>query len=126
MLRSKPSLRRAVLRTTLIGSLIGAMFSSMVHAADWSDTSISARYGSSFAEPYDNNADGSRKDIKKAILALTNVTGYKYDRASSSHARDRRSELLRDMACSATALLTAEVRRRHWPMHQIRRSGPSF
>jgi nucleoside-specific outer membrane channel protein Tsx len=47
-------------------------------AADWSDTSISARYGSSFAEPYDNNADGSRKDIKKTILGLTHVSGYKY------------------------------------------------
>jgi nucleoside-specific outer membrane channel protein Tsx len=52
--------------------------STSAHAADWSDTSISARYGSSFAEPYDNNADGSRKDIKKGILALTHVSGYKY------------------------------------------------
>jgi hypothetical protein len=51
---------------------------SVVHAADWSDTSLSLRYGTTFAEPFDNNADGSRKDIKKAILALTNVTGYKY------------------------------------------------
>jgi nucleoside-specific outer membrane channel protein Tsx len=47
-------------------------------AADWSDTSISARYGSSFAEPYDNNADGSRKDIKKGIVGLTHISGYKY------------------------------------------------
>ncbi len=47
-------------------------------AADWSDTSLSLRYGTSFAEPYDNNTDGSRKDIKKAILALTHASGYKY------------------------------------------------
>jgi nucleoside-specific outer membrane channel protein Tsx len=78
MLRSRSSLRRSALRATLIGSFIGMMFSSLVHAADWSDTSISVRYGSSFAEPYDNNADGSRKDIKKGIIALTHVSGYKY------------------------------------------------
>ncbi len=47
-------------------------------AADWSDTAISVRYGTAFAEPYNNNADGSRKDIKKAIVALTHVSGYKY------------------------------------------------
>ena len=29
-------------------------------------------------EPFDNNADGSRKDIKKGIIALTHVDGYKY------------------------------------------------
>jgi nucleoside-specific outer membrane channel protein Tsx len=58
------------------GALIA--LAGTVHAADWSDTSISARYGSSFAEPYDNNADGSRKDIKKGILALTHISGYKY------------------------------------------------
>ena len=78
MLRSGPSPRRPVLRTTLIGSLIAAALPSMAQAADWSDTALSLRYGSAFAEPFDNNADGSRKDIKKAILALTNVTGYKY------------------------------------------------
>ncbi len=47
-------------------------------AADWSDTAISVRYGTAFAEPYNNNADGSRKDIKKAIVALTHASGYKY------------------------------------------------
>jgi len=78
MLRSGPSPRRPVLRTTLIGSLIAAALPSMAHAADWSDTALSLRYGSAFAEPFDNNADGSRKDIKKAILALTSATGYKY------------------------------------------------
>ncbi len=47
-------------------------------AADWSDTALSVRYGSTFAEPFDNNADGSRKDIKKTIVALTHASGYKY------------------------------------------------
>lgn len=78
MPRSRTSLRRAVLRATAIAALFGAAFAPVVRAADWSDTALSLRYGRAFAEPFDNNADGSRKDIKKAILALTNVTGYKY------------------------------------------------
>lgn len=41
-------------------------------AADWSDTSIGYRYGSSFAEPY-NSAD-----IKKHIVNVTHASGYKY------------------------------------------------
>jgi nucleoside-specific outer membrane channel protein Tsx len=41
-------------------------------AADWSDTSISWRYGSRFAEPF--NPD----HIKKHIFALTHASGYKY------------------------------------------------
>ncbi|MES2297381.1 MAG: outer envelope protein [Pseudomonadota bacterium] len=41
-------------------------------AADWSDTSISYRYGTAFREPF--NPD----DIKKDIFALTHVSGYKY------------------------------------------------
>ena len=47
-------------------------------AAEWSDTALSVRYGTKFAEPYDNNADGSRVDIKKTIVGLTHVSGYKY------------------------------------------------
>jgi len=65
--------RPSVFTTALLIALAGS-----AHAADWSDTSISARYGTSFAEPYDNNADGSRKDIKKGIVGLTHVSGYKY------------------------------------------------
>lgn len=49
-----------------------------VHAAEWSDTSVSLRYGTAFAEPYDNNADGSRRDITKTIFAVTHVSGFKY------------------------------------------------
>lgn len=41
-------------------------------AADWSDTSIGWRYGTQFAEPFNN------KDIHKNILNLTHVSGYKY------------------------------------------------
>jgi nucleoside-specific outer membrane channel protein Tsx len=73
-----PFLQRSIVRATLCCASIMAAIPSVVHAADWSDTSLSLRYGTTFAEPFDNNADGSRKDIKKAILALTNVTGYKY------------------------------------------------
>src|SRR5258708_7878476 len=46
--------------------------------ADWSDTSISWRYGTSFAEPFDNNASGGRQDIKKNIFGLTHASGFKY------------------------------------------------
>jgi nucleoside-specific outer membrane channel protein Tsx len=43
-----------------------------VHAADWSDTSISWRYGQDFREPFNSS------DISKHIVALTHVSGYKY------------------------------------------------
>ncbi|CAN5863880.1 hypothetical protein BH11PSE8_BH11PSE8_05050 [soil metagenome] len=52
--------------------------SGATQAADWSDTSLGIRYGTTFSEPYDNNTDGSRKDIKKAIVSLTHADGYKY------------------------------------------------
>jgi len=61
-----------------ISALVGLVFTPMVRAADWSDTALSLRYGTTFAEPYDNKADGSRQPIAKAILAFTNATGYKY------------------------------------------------
>jgi hypothetical protein len=41
-------------------------------AADWSDTQMSIRYGSKFAEPFNS------KDISKSIVALTHASGYKY------------------------------------------------
>jgi len=44
----------------------------MAHAADWSDTAISWRYGTRFAEPY------NPEHISKHILALTHASGYKY------------------------------------------------
>lgn len=45
---------------------------SAAGAADWSDTSISWRYGTRFAEPY------NPEHIKKHIFALTHASGYKY------------------------------------------------
>lgn len=42
------------------------------HAADWSDTSISYRYGTKFAEPYIDD------DISKQVINFSNVSGYKY------------------------------------------------
>ena len=41
-------------------------------AADWSDTSISWRYGTKFGEPYESN------DIHKNIFNLSHASGYKY------------------------------------------------
>lgn len=41
------------------------------HAADWSDTSIGFRAGNKFAEPF------GASDIKKNIVNLTHVSGYK-------------------------------------------------
>ncbi|MDQ6627062.1 MAG: outer envelope protein [Pseudomonadota bacterium] len=61
--------------TVLAAGLLAAV---PAHAADWSDTSLSLRYGTKFAEPFDNNADGSRVNIKKAIVGLTHADGYKY------------------------------------------------
>jgi len=44
----------------------------VVHAADWSDTSIGWRTGSKYAEPFGSN------DIHKNIINFTHVSGYKY------------------------------------------------
>ena len=41
-------------------------------AATWSDTYIGYRYGTTFAEPFNN------QDIKKNIFNLGHVSGYKY------------------------------------------------
>ena len=50
-------------------TVLGAQQAS---AADWSDTSIGYRWGTKFAEPYNT------QDIKKSIVNLTHVSGYKY------------------------------------------------
>jgi nucleoside-specific outer membrane channel protein Tsx len=42
-------------------------------AADWSDTSISVRYGTSFEEPFDPN-----QHLAKGIVGLTHADGDKY------------------------------------------------
>ncbi len=41
-------------------------------AFDWSDTALSWRYGTNFAEPYNSH------DISKHIFALTHADGYRY------------------------------------------------
>ena len=46
--------------------------SAAAHAATFSDTSIGYRYGTEFAEPFNNNA------ISKDIINLNHVSGYKY------------------------------------------------
>lgn len=43
-----------------------------VHAADWSDTSVSVRAGNQFREPF------NPADIGKTIVALTHASGYQY------------------------------------------------
>jgi hypothetical protein len=57
-------------RTAIVAAL--AAIGSVAHAADWSDTALSERYGQNFCEPY--NGCG----IGKHILNLTNVSGYAY------------------------------------------------
>ena len=56
--------------TALIGGLTA---SSMVQAADWSDTSVGYRVGNNFREPCCGTTD-----IHKDIFSLTHVSGYKY------------------------------------------------
>lgn len=58
----------------LRGAAAAAALASSVTApaADWSDTSIGVRYGTKYAEPFNPN------DIKKAIVNLNHVSGYKY------------------------------------------------
>jgi nucleoside-specific outer membrane channel protein Tsx len=73
-----PIASKTGLAALAISALAGLAFTPMVQAADWSDTALSLRYGTTFAEPYDNKPDGQRQPIAKAILAFTNATGYKY------------------------------------------------
>lgn len=58
-------------KSTIIGLALMAVGLS-AQAADWSDTSIGYRYGTTFAEPFNNN------DIAKSIFNLTHASGYKY------------------------------------------------
>ena len=57
-------------RTALVAAL--AAVGSVAHAADWSDTALSERYGTSFQEP-----DNTGK-VAKHIINLTHVSGYSY------------------------------------------------
>ncbi len=75
MVRRKAGSRTAV---RALGLLVGLALAPLAHGADWSDTSLSVRYGTKFHEPFDNNPDGSAVDIKKTIFGLTHASGYKY------------------------------------------------
>lgn len=60
-------------KSAILGcALVAAGLSAGASAADWSDTYIGYRYGTTFAEPYNN------KDITKNIVNLGHVSGYKY------------------------------------------------
>ncbi|HEY0488127.1 MAG TPA: outer envelope protein, partial [Telluria sp.] len=62
------------MKTRLVPLCLAAAFamSASAQAADWSDTSISWRTGTKFAEPF------NPQDVKKHIFALTHASGYKY------------------------------------------------
>ncbi len=51
---------------------LAATCASAAQAADWSDTSLSYRYGSKFSEPYNGN------DIVKHVVNFSHSSGYKY------------------------------------------------
>lgn len=68
-------------RTRLFCGLLaaaGSLTAVQAQAATWSDTALSWRYGTTFAEPFNNQPDGSRTDIAKNIMALTHSSGYSY------------------------------------------------
>ncbi len=60
----------------LVGGALAAILSmgasTSAWALDWSDNSVSWRWGTRFAEPFNS------KNIKKNIFALTHVSGYQY------------------------------------------------
>jgi len=49
-----------------------AAFAVCAQAADWSDTAISLRHGTNYAEPFNSNA------VTKTIVGLTHASGFKY------------------------------------------------
>lgn len=60
-------------RTTLAtAALLGACASTGAIGAEWSDTYIGYRYGTHFAEPFNN------QDIRKQIFNLGHASGYRY------------------------------------------------
>lgn len=63
------------LRSPLFHALALAALSTLagnLYAADWSDTALSWRTGSSFREPF------NARDIQKNIIGLSHVSGYQY------------------------------------------------
>ena len=49
-----------------------AAFAVCAQAAEWSDTAISLRHGTNYAEPFNSNA------VTKTIVGLTHASGFKY------------------------------------------------
>ncbi|WLI89355.1 outer envelope protein [Massilia sp. R2A-15] len=60
------------LKSVLAVAALALVSSTSASAAEWSDTSISYRVGTRFAEPF------NPVDIRKNIFALTHASGYKY------------------------------------------------
>lgn len=60
------------LRHPVLALALSALAAAPTLAADWSDTALSVRYGTRFAEPFNN------EDIAKTIIAVTHASGYKY------------------------------------------------
>jgi nucleoside-specific outer membrane channel protein Tsx len=61
-----------LVRRTAALAALALIATCTAQAADWSDTSLSYRYGTDFAEPFNKN------DITKNIVNLSSVSGYKY------------------------------------------------
>lgn len=55
-----------------VAAVLGASAATGALAADWSDTSLGYRYGTRFAEPFND------QDIRKHIFNLNHVSGYRY------------------------------------------------
>jgi nucleoside-specific outer membrane channel protein Tsx len=67
---AKENLMKLALNLRFAAALV-LLLAASAQAADWSDTSIAYRTGNSFAEPFID------QDIRKDILSLTHVSGYK-------------------------------------------------
>ena len=65
------SFRTPFTRAALTLGALAATLATGSQAADWSDTYIGYRTGSSFAEPFNT------QDIKKNIFNLSHASGYK-------------------------------------------------
>jgi len=63
-------MQRITIRRTAL--FLALSVCGVVQAADWSDTSIGYRYGTKFAEPFNNN------DIAKSIVNFSHASGYRY------------------------------------------------
>jgi len=70
-------MKKSRIHTAVLTALLLAG-SGAASAADWSDTSLSYRYGNDFHEPFVLNADGSAKNISKNIYTFQHADGYKY------------------------------------------------